>query len=136
MKTQKIIYSKQTNSILVTAIPEYQDSRSSPFENIYVWTYHIHIENKGNITAQLLNRHWKIVDASGQMKEVVGPGVIGMQPVLAPGDKFGYSSETALATPSGIMFGTYEMSTNLGEIFNVEIPAFSLDCPHIKESMN
>lgn len=130
------MYSKQTNSIVVTVIPEYQDSRSFPFDNIYIWSYHIHIENKGTSSTQLLNRHWKIVDAAGQVKEVVGAGVVGLQPVLAPGEKFEYSSETALPTSSGIMFGVYEMSSATGEVFNVEIPAFSLDCPHVKESIN
>ncbi len=130
------MYSKQTNSILVTVKPEYQESRSSPFEGLHVWAYHISIANKGSITVQLLNRHWKIVDAAGQLKEVIGPGVVGLQPVLAPGEEFEYTSETALSTPSGIMFGTYEMSTRSGDIFNVEIPAFSLDCPHVKEVMN
>lgn len=130
------MYSKQTNSIVVTVTPEYQDHRSFPFSNIYVWSYHIHIENRGITTAQLLDRHWKIIDAVGHMKEFVGPGVVGLQPVLAPGERFEYSSETALPTPSGIMFGVYRMSGTAGDVFDVEIPAFSLDCPHIKKTVN
>jgi len=130
------MFSKQTNSILVTATPEYQDARSSPYDNVYVWAYHINIENRGDTIAQLINRHWKIVDAHGQIKEVQGSGVIGIQPFIAPGEKFTYSSETALPTPSGMMFGTYEVVTKSGEKFSVDIPAFSLDCPHVKEQMN
>ncbi len=131
-----IMYSKQTNSVLVTVTPTYQDSRSSPFENMFVWTYHIRIENKGSHTLQLLNRHWKVIDALGQMKEITGSGVVGVQPSLEPGEDFEYTSETSLTTSSGMMFGIYEMATKAGEIFNIDIPAFSLDCPHIKESMN
>lgn len=130
------MYTKETNSVLITATPEYHDNRSSPFENVYVWEYRIHIENKGMETVQLLSRHWKIVDASGQIKEVIGPGVVGIQPTLEPGEEFEYASETSLPTPSGMMFGSYEMVTKEGNHFTVEIPAFSLDCPHIKASMN
>ncbi len=131
-----MMYTKETNSVLITAIPKYHEGRSSMFENVYVWEYNIRIENKGHATIQLLNRHWKIVDSTGQIKEVTGPGVIGIQPILAPGEDFEYASETSLPTPSGMMFGVYEMSTTEGDHFNVEIPAFSLDCPHIKSSMN
>lgn len=130
------MYKKETHSILVTATPEYRDNQSIPFENLYVWGYHIRIENKGVKTVQLLNRHWKIVDSAGQIKEVTGPGVVGIQPTLAPGEEFEYASETSLPTSSGMMFGTYEMSCADGSLFTVEIPAFSLDCPHIKASMN
>jgi len=136
MDTNRLVFSNQTNSILVTAAPEYHEGRSSPYDNVYVWTYHINIENCGDTITQLLSRHWKIVDANGQIKEVQGAGVIGIQPVIAPGEKFTYSSETALPTPSGMMFGTYEMANKNGEKFFVDIPAFSLDCPHVKEPMN
>lgn len=131
-----VVYKKQTDSIYVTAAPEYQNSRSLPFENIHIWSYHICIENKSSHTVQLINRHWQIIDAGGQVRDVIGAGVIGQQPVLEPGDKFEYTSDTSLTTPSGMMLGTYEMLTNTGEMLTIEIPTFSLDCPHIKESMN
>jgi ApaG protein len=136
MDTNRLIFSKQTYSILVTATPEYHDGRSSPYDSLYVWTYHINIENRGDTVAQLINRHWKIVDANGQVREVQGIGVVGIQPFIAPGEKFNYSSETSLQTPSGIMFGSYEMATKSGDKFFIDIPAFSLDCPHFKEQMN
>ena len=114
----------------------YQDIRSSPFENLYVWTYNISIKNKGVNSIQLLNRHWKIIDSTGQIKEVIGAGVVGVQPSLAVDEEFEYVSEASLSTPSGIMVGSYEMVTSNGEIFNVDVPTFSLDCPHIDEPMN
>jgi ApaG protein len=79
---------------------------------------------------QLRRRHWRITDGMGRLQEVRGPGVVGEQPVLAPGESFEYTSGTPLTTPSGIMMGTYEMETHGGESFEVAIPAFSLDSPH------
>ena len=94
------------------------------------------IENRGGETVQLRNRHWKITDSRGQMQEVRGPGVVGEQPVLRPGEAFEYTSGTPLPTPSGIMVGTYEMQTRGGESFSVQIPAFSLDSPHQQVRLN
>ena len=90
------------------------------------------IENHGDETVQLLNRHWQITDADGNLQEVRGEGVVGKQPVLQPGEAFEYASGTPLTTPSGIMVGTYHMKSKNGEDFDVDIPAFSLDSPHIK----
>jgi ApaG protein len=90
----------------------------------------VRIENCGHETVQLRRRHWRITDNRGQVQEVRGPGVVGEQPVLRPGESFEYTSGTPLATPSGIMVGTYDMETRNGETFAVDIPAFSLDSPH------
>ena len=81
-------------------------------------------------TVQLLTRHWMITDLPGHLHEVRGDGVVGKQPVLRPGEAFEYASGTPLATPSGIMMGSYQMQSESGESFDIAIPAFSLDSPH------
>ncbi|MGE0733416.1 MAG: Co2+/Mg2+ efflux protein ApaG [Alphaproteobacteria bacterium] len=124
------MFSEITRSIRVTVKPVYLDDQSSPDEGHFVWAYHVRIENEGGDVVQLLNRHWRITDAHGKTQEVRGPGVIGEQPVLAPGQAFEYTSGTPLPTPSGFMVGTYEMVTRTGERFDVRIPMFSLDSPH------
>ncbi len=124
------MYETTTNSIRVTVKPYYLEEQSSPGDGHFVWAYHVRIENAGSETVQLLNRHWQITDATGRMQEVRGPGVVGEQPVLHPGEHFEYTSGTPLATPSGIMVGSYEMERPDGGLFQVRIPAFSLDSPH------
>jgi ApaG protein len=130
------MYSETTRSIRVSVEPVYLEEQSSPAEGRYVWAYHVRIENRGRETVQLRNRHWKITDSRGQMQEVRGPGVVGEQPVLRPGEAFEYTSASPLPTPSGIMVGTYEMQTRGGESFSVRIPAFSLDSPHQQVRLN
>ena len=130
------MYSETTRSITVTVKPFYLEDQSSPTENRYVWAYHVRIENGGGETVQLRRRYWKITDNRGQIQDVRGPGVVGEQPVLAPGESFEYTSGTPLPTPSGIMVGTYEMETRGGESFSVQIPAFSLDSPHQPVRLN
>jgi ApaG protein len=124
------MYSETTRSIKVTVRPIYLEDQSSPDENHFVWAYQVRIENLGQETVQLRARHWRITDAIGRVQEVTGPGVVGEQPVLGPGQSFEYTSGTPLATPSGIMVGSYEMELPNGECFAVAIPAFSLDSPH------
>ena len=124
------MYETTTNSIRVTVKPYFLEEQSSPGDGHYVWAYHVRIENAGTETVQLRNRHWQITDATGRMQEVRGPGVVGEQPVLRPGEHFEYTSGTPLATPSGIMVGSYEMERPDGGMFQVRIPAFSLDSPH------
>jgi ApaG protein len=96
----------------------------------------VRIENNGKETVQLRSRYWRITDNRGQVQEVRGPGVVGEQPVLRPGESFEYTSGTPLATPSGIMVGAYHMETKGGESFAVRIPAFSLDSPHQPVRLN
>ncbi len=129
-------YSATTLQIRVSVQPVYLDEQSQPSDNHYVWAYHVKIENQGGETVQLRNRHWRITDAVGRMKEVRGPGVVGEQPVLAPGERFEYTSGTPLPTPSGIMQGSYEMERPDGTRFEVAIPAFSLDSPYQAKRLN
>jgi ApaG protein len=130
------VYSETTRSITVTVKPIYLEDRSSPEESHFVWAYHVRIENHGGETVQLRRRHWRITDAHGRLHEVRGPGVIGEQPVLQPGEAYEYTSGTPLSTPSGIMVGSYEMETGDGHSFAVAIPAFSLDSPHQRVNLN
>lgn len=123
------MYTKTTRHIQVTVVPAYLADQSSPAESRYVWAYTIQLENMGEETVQLINRYWHITDATGGVQEVRGPGVVGEQPVLEPGDTFQYTSGAALTTNSGIMVGSYEMMTEDNEVFLIDIPAFSLDSP-------
>lgn len=130
------MYEAVTDGIKVSVTPHYLDDQSSPDENHYVWAYQISIENLGGETVQLRNRFWRITNALGQVEEVRGPGVVGEQPVLRPGNSFQYTSGAPLTTASGIMAGTYEMEGADGRMFDVEIPAFSLDSPHETVRLN
>ncbi len=123
------MYRATTNGIQVTVTPKYLADRSSADDNRYFWAYTIEIVNKSGGTVQLKSRHWKITDARGKLEEVRGPGVVGEQPILKPGDRFEYTSGVPLTTPTGMMVGTYHMVTDGGEQFDVEVPAFSLDSP-------
>jgi ApaG protein len=123
------MYTSTTSAIKVTVVPAYLDEQSDPQDQHYVWAYTIRLENMGEQTVQLLNRYWHITDANGRVQEVRGAGVVGEQPVLQSGDQFQYTSGAALRTPSGIMSGTYEMTTEDGERFMIDIPIFSLDSP-------
>lgn len=123
------MYTRTTHRIKVTVAPIYLDEQSNPDMHHYVWAYTIQLENMGEQTVQLLNRYWHITDANGGVQEVRGSGVIGEQPVLHAGDSYQYTSGAALRTPSGLMVGNYEMVTEDGERFLIDIPAFSLDSP-------
>ena len=125
------MYSETTRSIEITVRPIYLEEHSSPADDHYVWAYHVRIENRGDETVQLRNRHWKIIDSVGRLQEVRGPGVVGEQPVLKPGQSFEYTSSCPLPTSSGFMVGDYEMESDGGERFLVRIPAFSLDSPGV-----
>tara|TARA_Y100001934_G_scaffold167927_1_gene199646 strand:- start:36071 stop:36553 length:483 start_codon:yes stop_codon:yes gene_type:complete len=129
-------YESTTRGIKVVVRPFYLDDQSKPDESHYVWAYHVKIVNDGNEQVQLRTRYWRITDAFGRVQEVHGPGVVGEQPLLCPGDAFEYTSGTPLPTPSGIMAGAYQMELADGEQFDVEIPAFSLDSPHQSVNLN
>src|SRR5262245_25024016 len=124
------MYEAVTDGIRVRVTPQYLEEESTPDEGRYFWAYTIEIVNEGERTVQLQRRHWRITDANGRLEEVEGPGVVGETPVLEPGASFRYTSGCPLTTPSGIMMGTYQMTTEAGERFDVAIPAFSLDSPH------
>ena len=130
------MYTATTRAICVTVRPQYLPDQSDPAKSQYVWAYQVRIENKGDFTVQLRSRHWKITDGLGRLQEVKGPGVVGKTPMLRPGDVFEYTSGTPLSTPSGIMGGTYQMVSESGENFDIEIPAFSLDTPTAKRNLN
>lgn len=129
-------YTATTRNIRVSVRPTYLEDQSAPADNHFVWAYQVRIENLGRETVQLRGRHWRILDARGELHEVKGQGVIGEQPLLEPGDVYEYASGTPLATPSGIMSGSYQMENERGELFNVEIPAFSLDSPYQPVRLN
>jgi ApaG protein len=130
------MYNAVTRQISVTVTPYFIEEQSDPDDNHFVWAYQVNIENQGAETVQLLSRYWQITDAHGQVQEVRGEGVVGEQPVLHPGESFEYTSGTPLSTPSGIMAGRYQMETKGGEGFEIEIPAFSLDSPYQRTSLN
>jgi len=130
------MYKATTRGIEVTVAPAFSEERSASASGAYFWTYTIEIVNKGTETVQLLNRHWRIIDAQGKTFEVDGPGVVGEQPVLEPGDSFTYTSGVPLGTPSGMMTGRYDMQTADGARFDAEVPTFSLDVPDMKPTLN
>ncbi len=123
------MYSTTTHSIVITVEPYYLDDESEPGDHRYVWAYKVTIQNRGDDTVQLKSRYWRITDAQGRTQEVRGEGVVGEQPILAPGESFEYTSGTPLTTSSGIMVGRYYMETVDGRGLEVDIPAFSLDSP-------
>ena len=130
------MYTATTKKITVRVEPQFLAGQSDPVADEYFWLYTIQIENGGAETVQLLNRHWIITNAIGHVEEVQGPGVVGEQPVLSPGESFQYTSGCPLKTPSGVMVGTYEMAATDGSNFDIEIPAFSLDSPHQARQLN
>ncbi len=119
-----------TRSIRVRVKSVYDPRRSRPFQDQWFFLYTIRISNEGGETVQLLTRHWIIRDAAGHIEEVRGPGVVGEQPVLAPGEAFEYTSGCPLTTPFGTMKGTFQMVTDGGEQFDVEIAEFELSEPY------
>ena len=119
-----------TNGIRVQVRAQYLPDRSSPGDDQYVFAYHITISNVGTDVAQLVSRHWIITSADGDTEEVQGPGVVGEQPVLRPGEQFEYTSFCPLKTNVGTMHGSYTMSTTDGEVFQARIAPFTLAVPY------
>lgn len=130
-------FSSITKNIRVSVLPIYLEEQSEPEQGHFVWAYNVTIENMGAETVQLMNRYWHITDAMGRIHEVRGPGVVGEQPILKPGEAFNYTSGTSLKTPSGIMSGSYEMADEKKPgTFIIDIPAFSLDLPGEERRLN
>jgi ApaG protein len=119
-----------TNNVRVEVESQYAADQSQPFQSHWCFYYTIRITNEGDTTVQLLSRHWIITDATGRVEEVRGPGVVGEQPVLAPGEAFQYTSGCNLKTSAGVMRGTYQMVTEEGDHFDVEIAPFALKEPY------
>jgi ApaG protein len=130
------MYEATTDLIRVCVEPAYQEEDSSPVEGVYFWSYTVEIENLGEEPVQLRSRYWRITDSAGLTQEVRGDGVVGQEPVIEPGSSFRYTSGAPLATASGIMMGSYQMQRTTGETFQVAIPAFSLDSPHARVTVN
>lgn len=130
------MYRAVTRDIEVTAEPFYLEDQSEPDESRYVWGYRITIANNSSQSVQLRSRYWQITDGNGRIEEVRGAGVIGEQPTLNPGDSYQYSSGCPLSTTSGVMVGRYQMQSPDGNSFDVDIPAFSLDIPETRRTLN
>lgn len=119
-----------TNGVRVSVLSEYAPDRSSPAQNKWFFLYTITIANEGAVRVQLISRHWIITDGTGAVEEVEGPGVVGEQPTLDPGQSFTYTSGCPLSTPFGTMQGTYQMVTAAGESFDAKIAPFTLSEPY------
>jgi ApaG protein len=119
-----------TRGVRVRVESEYAAERSKPSKNQWFFLYTVTISNEGPDVVQLLARHWVITDGTGHVEEVRGPGVVGKQPTLKPGDRFEYTSGCPLATPFGVMEGTYQVVTQSGERFDVKIAPFTLSEPY------
>jgi len=129
-------YSAETDGIVVKVRPSFLAGQSAPDENRWVWAYQVEIVNLTPAPVQLVARRWLITDGLGRTEEVRGPGVVGEQPVIRPGDSYSYASGCPLSTPSGSMAGAYTMTDEAGRSFEAEIPAFSLDVPGERRVLN
>lgn len=119
-----------TRGVRVRVESRYDPERSDPSRNQWFFLYSITIANEGPGSVQLMTRHWIITDGTGKVEEVRGPGVVGKQPVLKPGESFEYTSGCPLNTAFGVMEGTYQMVTDDGELFDAKIAPFTLSEPY------
>ena len=119
-----------TNNVRVEVEARFAPDRSQPFENEWFFIYTVRITNEGDESVQLLSRHWIATDANGQVQEVKGPGVVGEQPLLRPGESFQYTSGWPLKTSAGVLRGTYQMVSEGGTHFDAEIAPFALKEPY------
>lgn len=129
-------YEAETDGIVVRVRPSFLAGQSNPDAGRWVWAYQVEIVNLTGVAVQLMARHWIITDARGQVEDVRGPGVVGEQPVIAPGGSYNYASGCPLTTPSGSMVGSYAMTDAEGRSFDAAIPAFSLDVPGQRRVLN
>lgn len=130
-------YIATTDNIQITVWPEFIDSKSSVIGDLFIWAYHVRIDNKGFDPIKLVSRYWRIIDEKGIVQEVHGEGVVGEQPLIAPNGSYQYSSGVHLRYPSGIMTGQYQMkNVTSGISFEAKIPTFSLDVPSVKSVIN
>jgi ApaG protein len=120
-----------TRGIRIEVESMYVEERSEPQSSFYFFAYHVRISNDGDATTQLLSREWIITDSDGNEERVQGPGVVGEQPVLAPGESFEYTSFCPLRTSMGSMHGSYTMRTTGGDTFDARIGAFTLAVPGV-----
>ena len=120
-----------TRGIVVRVAVNYLPEQSEPRRGRWFWSYHIRIENEGPLAVQLLTRRWVITDGRGARHSVEGEGVVGEQPLIAPGGSYDYVSGCPLATPTGSMQGSYRMIGEDGGAFDVAIPKFALLAPAV-----
>ena len=119
-----------TRGVRIVVQPRYVPEQSEPSKSHYLFAYHVTIRNEGERTVQLVSRHWVITDGEGKSEEVRGPGVVGYQPILAPGEQFQYTSGCPLSTPVGTMHGSYQMVvSDSDETFDAYIEPFRLAVP-------
>jgi ApaG protein len=129
-------YEARTRDIVVRVFATYAAEESSPDQGLYLWSYTVEIENHGTETVTLISRRWSITDGFNRVNDVEGSGVVGEQPELKPREAFRYISNCPLPTPSGAMKGSYQMVTDQGEVFEAEIPEFSLHLPGAAAKLN
>jgi ApaG protein len=129
-------YEAETDGIVVRVRPSYLAGQSDPEVGRWVWAYQVEIVNLTGVPVQLMARRWVITDARGHVEEVRGPGVVGEQPTILPGESYAYASGCPLGTPSGSMVGGYFMTDPTGRTFEAAIPAFSLDVPGERRVLN
>ena len=119
-----------TRGVRVFVQSEYAPDKSRPARNEWFFIYTVRISNEGPEPVQLVTRHWTITDGTGRVEEIRGPGVVGQQPTLKPGESFDYTSGCPLGTPFGVMEGTYQMVSESGDQFDVKIAPFTLSEPY------
>ena len=129
-------YEAETDGIVVRVRPSYLAGQSDPEGGRWVWAYQVEIVNLTGVPVQLLARRWEITDALGHVEEVRGPGVIGEQPTIQPGESYAYASGCPLGTASGSLAGGYYMTDATGRTFEAAIPPFSLDVPGERRVLN
>lgn len=129
-------YEARTRDIVVRVFPVFAAEESSPEDGVFLWSYTVEIENHGSETVTLVSRRWTITDGLNRVNEVEGSGVVGEQPELKPREAFRYVSSCPLPTPSGAMRGSYQMVTADGDVFDAEIPEFSLHLPGAARKIN
>ncbi len=120
-----------TEGIEVSVESFYIPEQSDPEGELYVFAYRVQLKNFSSKTVQLISRHWIITDSDGEVNEVKGPGVVGEQPILAPGEEYEYMSGSHFKTPLGTMEGTYQMQDDHGTLFDIQIPCFTLALPTV-----
>lgn len=131
IRSNSAMAESRKHDIQVSVATEYLAEQSDPEAGRYVFAYTVTVENTGSVGAQLISRHWIITDGNQEEQEVRGLGVVGQQPLIAPGDSYEYSSGCSLATPVGTMRGTYQMASEDGTQFEATIPEFALFVPGV-----
>ncbi len=128
--------SLKSNNIEIEVTPSFVNKQAALLGEIFIWSYIVKITNNSGQKTRLIGRHWEIIDEKGVVQNVDGQGVVGKQPEILPGEFFEYESGVHLNHPSGIMKGSYDMENENKEMFQVEIPAFSLDIDSLKNTLN